>query len=46
MARLGFDGLFLGRIDYQDKNGRMNNKSAEMIWHTSANDESKMVQYS
>ena len=43
MARLGFDGLFLGRIDYQDKNGRLNNQTAEMIWRTSANDNCKIT---
>ena len=28
----GFDGMFLGRIDYQDKNKRLTNKTMEMIW--------------
>lgn len=35
MARLGFDGLFLGRIDYQDKQSRLLQKRAEMIWEAS-----------
>lgn len=29
---LGFDGLFLGRIDYQDRYNRFKTKTAEMIW--------------
>ena len=41
MARLGFDGLFLGRIDWADKDYRMNQKTAEMLWYTSSNDRSK-----
>ncbi|BES87685.1 lysosomal alpha-mannosidase [Nesidiocoris tenuis] len=40
MARLGFDGLFLGRIDWEDKSYRLKNKTMEMIWHTSENDDS------
>lgn len=36
-ARMGFDGLFIGRLDYQDKISRLTNKSAEMIWESSAN---------
>ena len=31
-AQLGFDGMFLGRVDYQDKAKRMKNKTAEFIW--------------
>ncbi|KAK9506079.1 hypothetical protein O3M35_008077 [Rhynocoris fuscipes] len=38
MAKMGFDGLFLGRIDYQDKVSRHFDKAYEMIWHTSEND--------
>lgn len=34
-AQLGFDGLFLGRIDYQDKDARKLNRTMEMIWHSS-----------
>ncbi|KAF6207869.1 hypothetical protein GE061_016318 [Apolygus lucorum] len=41
MARMGFDGLFLGRIDWEDKSWRMKNKTMEMIWHTSENDDSE-----
>ncbi|XP_070500728.1 lysosomal alpha-mannosidase-like isoform X1 [Chironomus tepperi] len=36
-ARMGFDGMFIGRLDYQDKLNRLMNKSAEMIWKSSAN---------
>lgn len=34
---MNYDGLFLGRIDYQDKEFRHSRKSAEMIWHASEN---------
>ena len=34
---MGYDGLFFGRLDYQDKNNRLLNKNAEMVWHGSAN---------
>ena len=36
-AQFGFDGLFLGRIDYQDKNARTKAKTREMLWQASAN---------
>lgn len=36
-AQLGFDGLLLGRIDYQDKAFRFSTKSAEMVWEASDN---------
>ena len=36
-AQFGFDGLFHGRIDYQDDAFRSKNKSREMIWQASAN---------
>lgn len=32
---MGYDGLFLGRIDHEDKSNRLKNKEAEMIWRTS-----------
>lgn len=32
---MNYDGLFLGRIDYQDKAHRLTNREAEMIWHAS-----------
>ncbi|KAJ8898443.1 hypothetical protein PR048_003803 [Dryococelus australis] len=37
MARMGFDGLFFGRLDYQDKQQRLQNKTMEMMWKASAN---------
>ncbi|XP_053666254.1 lysosomal alpha-mannosidase-like [Anopheles marshallii] len=36
-AQMGYDGLFFGRLDYQDKRERMTHKRAEMIWKTSDN---------
>lgn len=36
-AQLGFDGLLLGRIDFQDKLYKFNSKSAEMVWEGSDN---------
>lgn len=36
-AQMGFDGLFFGRLDYQDKDERLMTKKAEMIWRASAN---------
>lgn len=36
-ARMGFDGLFIGRLDYQDKANRLASKTPEMIWKSSAN---------
>ncbi|XP_037957691.1 lysosomal alpha-mannosidase isoform X2 [Teleopsis dalmanni] len=36
-AQMGFDGLFFGRLDYQDKDERLMNKKGEMIWRASAN---------
>lgn len=36
-ARMGFDGMFFGRLDYQDKMHRLSKLSAEMLWHGSAN---------
>lgn len=36
-AQLGFDGLLLGRIDYQDKEFRFQRKTAEMVWEASHN---------
>ena len=35
-AEMGFDALFFGRLDYQDKNKRMNDKSMEWIWMPNA----------
>lgn len=36
-AQFGFDGLFLGRIDYQDNEYRDLQLSREMVWKASAN---------
>ncbi len=36
-AQMGYDGLFFGRLDYQDKLQRLGSKSGEMIWKGSAN---------
>ncbi|XP_030387439.1 lysosomal alpha-mannosidase-like isoform X2 [Scaptodrosophila lebanonensis] len=36
-ANMGFDGMFFGRLDYQDKDNRLMTKTPEMIWHGSAN---------
>lgn len=30
-----YDGLFLGRIDYQDKMERLTHKNGEMVWKAS-----------
>ncbi|XP_076458768.1 lysosomal alpha-mannosidase-like [Babylonia areolata] len=34
-ARFGFDSLFFGRLDYQDKENRENHRTMEMIWRGS-----------
>ncbi len=34
---MGFDGVFFGRIDYQDRVPRVLEKNLEMIWKGSAN---------
>lgn len=31
-AELGFDAFFFARLDYQDKNKRMNEKEMEYVW--------------
>ncbi|CAF1357329.1 unnamed protein product [Adineta ricciae] len=36
-AQMGFDGMFLGRADYQDQIHRGFEKKLEMIWKASAN---------
>lgn len=36
-ARFGFDSLFFGRLDYQDKDNRQNQTTMEMIWRGSPN---------
>lgn len=32
-AGFGFDGLFLGRIDWEDKTNREEKKTMEVIWN-------------
>ncbi|XP_053622765.1 lysosomal alpha-mannosidase-like isoform X3 [Plodia interpunctella] len=32
LAQMGYDGLFLGRIDFQDKSRRLKTSSMEMLW--------------
>lgn len=34
---MGYDGLFFGRVDYQDKFNRAITKSMEMVWQGSPN---------
>ncbi|GAB6018756.1 hypothetical protein CHUAL_000428 [Chamberlinius hualienensis] len=36
-AQMGLDGIFLGRLDYQNKQTRLNTKTMESVWHASAN---------
>ncbi|XP_055684931.1 lysosomal alpha-mannosidase isoform X1 [Lutzomyia longipalpis] len=36
-AQMGYDGMFFGRLDYQDKTHRLEKSEAEMIWRGSAN---------
>jgi lysosomal alpha-mannosidase len=36
-AQMGYDGMFFGRLDYQDKKTRMESKKMEMIWNASPN---------
>lgn len=44
-AQLGFDGILLGRIDYQDKQFRLKTKTPEMIWRGSANLGKRVYEY-
>ncbi|XP_075249243.1 lysosomal alpha-mannosidase-like [Convolutriloba macropyga] len=32
-AMMGFDSFFFGRLDYDDKNNRLNTKRMEEVWH-------------
>ena len=34
---MGFDGVFFGRIDFQDRVPRIAENTLEMIWKASAN---------
>lgn len=36
-SQFGYDGLFFGRLDYEEKVQRLSNKTAEMIWQSSPN---------
>ena len=36
-AQFGFDGVFMGRIDYEDSDHRTETKTREMLWQASAN---------
>lgn len=36
-AKMGYDGLFFARLDFQDKAKRMADKSMEMVWKSSVN---------
>ncbi|XP_060838044.1 lysosomal alpha-mannosidase-like isoform X2 [Rhopalosiphum padi] len=36
-SQFGYDGLFFGRLDFEDKIQRLTNKTAEMIWQSSPN---------
>ncbi|RUS76959.1 hypothetical protein EGW08_015279 [Elysia chlorotica] len=36
-AQFGFDGLFFGRLDYQDKSNRQMSRTMEMVWRGSPN---------
>ncbi|XP_050428078.1 lysosomal alpha-mannosidase-like [Adelges cooleyi] len=36
-SQLGYDGLFFGRLDNEEKTQRLENKTAEMIWQSSPN---------
>nr|XP_020473504.1 lysosomal alpha-mannosidase [Monopterus albus] len=34
-AQMGYDGLFFGRLDYQDRDRRMKDKEQELLWRAS-----------
>ncbi|GCC34708.1 hypothetical protein chiPu_0013183 [Chiloscyllium punctatum] len=36
-AQMGFDGFFFGRLDYQDKRNRENEREMEQVWRASVN---------
>ncbi|KAJ6645895.1 Lysosomal alpha-mannosidase, partial [Pseudolycoriella hygida] len=36
-AQMGYDGLFFGRLDFEDKVHRMRRRNPEFVWHGSAN---------
>lgn len=35
--QMGFDGLFFGRLDFEDKANRLAHKTMEMVWKGSDN---------
>ncbi|XP_031630105.1 lysosomal alpha-mannosidase-like [Contarinia nasturtii] len=37
LAQMAYDGLFLGRLDYQDIKNRSATRNMEMVWHASDN---------
>jgi lysosomal alpha-mannosidase len=37
LSRMGYDGLFFARLDYQDKNERLRQKTTEIVWEGSPN---------
>jgi lysosomal alpha-mannosidase len=36
-SRMGYDGLFFARLDYQDKANRLRLNTTEIIWQGSPN---------
>ncbi|EAT42738.1 AAEL005749-PA [Aedes aegypti] len=36
-AQMGYDGMFFARLDWRDKSKRLQDKTAEMLWKSSAN---------
>ncbi|XP_037040043.1 lysosomal alpha-mannosidase isoform X1 [Bradysia coprophila] len=36
-AQMGYDGLFFGRLDHEDKRNRLVTRKPEFVWHGSAN---------
>ena len=37
LSRMGYDGLFFARLDYQDRSNRLRSNTTEMIWQGSPN---------
>lgn len=35
VVQFGFDGLFFGRLDYQDKDNRLKQNNMEFVWRGS-----------
>lgn len=36
-AQMGYDGFFVTRLDYQDKQNRLDTKTMEVVWKSSEN---------